>query len=262
MFDTSFLDELRREELQLLLPYLGKGTTVLEFGAGTGAQARALQSMGFEVIALDLAGSSYSGCRVHPVVDYDGRHIPLPDRSVDIVFSSNVLEHIPHLVEIHAEFARVLRPGGYCVHVMPSVTWRWWTFLSGFANAVPASWRLTAGLAYRNRGRRLRGLAEDAKVLLSCVLPLGHGVSREGLSELWTFSAAAWRRNFARGGFRVDREEPLRIFHTGHMLFGHRWAIDSRKRATRWLGGAARIYFVTPAGTKLGSQQRLPASSV
>jgi SAM-dependent methyltransferase len=260
MFDTDFLNDLRKEELILILPYLGRGGTLLEFGAGTGAQAIELQRLGFDVVALDLANSGYSNCRVYPVIDYDGMHIPVPDGSVDIVFSSNVLEHVPNFEQICAEFARVLRPGGFCVHVMPSVAWRFWTFVSGFANAFPVVFKLLHGLALGNRGGR-HGFLDDVKALLGCVLPIGHGTSREGLSELWTFSAAAWRAKFAKAGFRVDREESLRLFHTGHMFFGRKWSIDARKRASRFLGGAARTYFTSPVRAQQSAQAPAAASS-
>lgn len=246
MFDTGFLNQLRKEELNLIIPFLGSHGALLEFGAGTGAQAVELKSKGFDVVAIDLPDSGYSNTRVFPVVDYDGEHIPLPDASIDVVFSSNVLEHVNDFSQTSVEFLRVLRQDGFCVHVMPSVPWRFWTFISGYANAIPVFLKLLTGLVYNNRGRRVHGLLQDSKMLLGCVLPIGHGTSPEGLSELWTFSAWAWRKKFRKAGFKIVREEPLRLFHTGHMFLGRRWSVRARMRASRLLGGAARIYVVVP----------------
>lgn len=48
----------------------------------------------------------------------DARSTGLPENSIDMVVSSNVLEHIPHEVQtdIHLESLRVLKSGGIAVH--------------------------------------------------------------------------------------------------------------------------------------------------
>jgi SAM-dependent methyltransferase len=47
-----------------------------------------------------------------------GRTLPIPDQSVDVVYSFIVFQHLEHL-EVHrallAETARVLRPGGWAI---------------------------------------------------------------------------------------------------------------------------------------------------
>ncbi len=42
----------------------------------------------------------------------DGNRLPLPDGTVDVAFSSNVLEHIPDPARFLDEMVRVTRPGG------------------------------------------------------------------------------------------------------------------------------------------------------
>ena len=91
-----------------------------------------------------------------PIKDYDGRTIPLPDASVDVVFSSNVLEHVPDLSRMHAEIRRVLAPGGICIHVVPTHTWRLWTTLTSYLEAISFSCRRCRRLVPRavpTRGR-------------------------------------------------------------------------------------------------------------
>ena len=82
------------------------GLRVLDIGAGTGRQAALLKARGYAVVAVDLASSAYAAERVFPVIEYDGVHIPLDDASVDVVFSSNVLEHVKHLHALLAETRR------------------------------------------------------------------------------------------------------------------------------------------------------------
>ena len=124
MQSLEHLDAIRAAEIARIVPFFSPGARILEIGAGTGKQALELKRRGFEVTAIEIAESGYAAHRVFPIKDYDGRTIPMPDASVDIVFSSNVLEHVPDLARMHSEARRVLAPGGYCIHVLPTHTWR------------------------------------------------------------------------------------------------------------------------------------------
>ena len=64
---------------------------------------------------------------------YDGKRIPPPDESVDIVLCTQVLEHVPDPSQLMREMARVLRVGGnlivtapfsYRLHAEPDDYWR------------------------------------------------------------------------------------------------------------------------------------------
>jgi malonyl-CoA O-methyltransferase len=94
---------------------------VLDLGAGTGDSARSLQRRyrSAQVLALDLSTSMLRQSR-RPLpllrrferVAADAHRLPLPDGSIDLVFSNLMLEwcHDPDLV--FREIRRVLRPGG------------------------------------------------------------------------------------------------------------------------------------------------------
>jgi SAM-dependent methyltransferase len=49
---------------------------------------------------------------------YDGQTIPLPDNSVDIIWSKSVLEHVRFPTELINEMCRVLRPEGVMCHII------------------------------------------------------------------------------------------------------------------------------------------------
>jgi SAM-dependent methyltransferase len=105
---------------------LGKGMTVLDFGAGTGWLSRMLAQLNCRVIGCDVSGKALElaeetlrklpliGEEAHApkFVVFDGRHIPIPDQSVDCVISFDAFHHVPNQREVLGEFARVLRPGG------------------------------------------------------------------------------------------------------------------------------------------------------
>ena len=228
MFNVDFLNRLRAVEVEELASSIPKGARVLEFGAGTGEQARQLAGMGFDVVAIDLPSSEYAGHRIFPVIDYDGRHIPLADGSVDAIFSSNVLEHVEDLPTILGEFRRVLKPGGLGVHAMPTPAWRFWTLVAGPPTSLVALSKL------------------KLKAALAALLPLGHGTSKEGISELWTFSPRRWRRTFRDNAMEVVEDRPIGIFYTGHFLFGEHLSFERRRRLSSTLGSGAHIYVTRP----------------
>lgn len=97
------------------------GRRALEVGAGAAQCSRWLATRGAHVVATDvshamLAGGApldaATGARV-PVVQADARALPFADASFDVVFTSfGALPFVPDAVTVHAEAARVLRPGG------------------------------------------------------------------------------------------------------------------------------------------------------
>src|SRR4051794_18992156 len=138
MLDIDYLNALRRFEIEQILDDLPPRCRILEFGSGTGEQARFLAHHGFDVTAVDLATSNYAGSRVFPVQEYDGHTIPLGDETVDVIFSSNVLEHLENFSEISAEFRRLLKPNGIAIHVLPTPSWRFWTFVTAALASLKA----------------------------------------------------------------------------------------------------------------------------
>jgi len=126
MFSIEQLHHLRQYELKEAIPHFGKSRQILEIGGGTGHQAQILTQLGLDVVSIDLPTSQYRNHLVHPVMTYDGRQLPFADQSFDIVFSSNVLEHVEDLGTLHREIRRVLKTDGFGLHVMPSASWRYW----------------------------------------------------------------------------------------------------------------------------------------
>lgn len=239
MISEANLHFIRAYEITQLARLLEPGSQILEIGAGTGYQAKALSDRGFKVVAIDLPQSKYSDRRVFPVADYDGKTLPFPDRTFDIIFTSNVLEHVASLDGLLAETRRVLKPTGYCIHAMPTVTWRIWSSLSGYID-LPAY--LLAVLS----GRLRPGWRGFAKMVLGHIIPRSHGKVHPLALELWTFSRMYWIRKFRGTGFQVVRAEPMRLFYTGWSVMGSRLSIRRRERLADFLGSSCALYEVRP----------------
>ena len=248
MFDFEHVNRIRLAEIEMIATFLPPGGRILEIGAGSGQQALALAQKRFKVDAIEVPSSAYRNSRLYPVVDYDGRHFPFPDATFDAVFSSNVLEHVVDLSWLNTEVKRVLRPGGCCVHVMPTPAWRLWTTVLLLPAALQAVWKLRQEIVPRApwsaaEAQRLR--ATWIKVAKQGA-PVRHGERGNIVSEMWLFRTAWWRRAFAADGFEVLHREPMGLFYTGTMFFGPRLSFVHRRQLAYLLGSACCLFVVRP----------------
>jgi SAM-dependent methyltransferase len=253
VFSFDHLDTLRTAEIDKITSFLPARARILELGAGTGTQALELQQRGFDVSAIERPQSNYATRRLFPIIDYDGRTIPLPDASVDVVFSSNVLEHVPDLRRMHSEIRRVLAPGGVCLHVLPTHAWRMWTTVASYPDAIVC---LAVGLPQLvpraiPDGAEMRRLGDawykTSRNVGGRCFPRRHGERGNVISESWLFHPNWWRRNFQENGFAVVHEEPMGLFYTGNMLLGAHLGRPRRKRLARILGSACQLFKLVPA---------------
>lgn len=241
----TYLHGIRDAELEVAMAWLPQPASrgrILDLGAGTGRQAARLAAMGYQVTAVDLPSSAYAAQRVHPVIDYDGLRLPLPNGSVDVVFSSNVLEHVPAVEALLRETARVLAPGGRAVHILPTPAWRWWTSATHYPWVAS---RLLGRMASKATGAALEGRAVGIGGP-NLAWPTRHGERGNALTEAWYFSGRWWRACFRRAGFDLEASAPVGLAYSGSMLLGPRLPLHWRRRLASLVGSSCRIYVIKP----------------
>jgi ubiquinone/menaquinone biosynthesis C-methylase UbiE len=121
-FSTSYERERHRGyhrliddlELELVRRY-GTGRDIFEAGCGTGLLLAEAACVGRSAIGLDLSHGMLVHARERGLSIVQGSltQVPLPDASVDLVYSMKVLAHVPPIREAVAELARITRPGGH-----------------------------------------------------------------------------------------------------------------------------------------------------
>lgn len=247
---TLQLHDLRRFEVERALEFVATRGTLLEIGAGDGFQADILAQHFDHVEAIDLAPLRPASERMFDVKTYDGIHLPFADGSFDVVFSSNVLEHIPHVEQFQNEIRRVLRRGGVAAHIMPSASWRFWSIVTHYVDLPARALQRLGGPA---PARCLPGSAPAVSPagnwrqrLVNGALERRHGERGTTLSELYLFSRKAWGDLFRRCGFRVELVQPLGLFYTGYSAAGGRLDNAKRQALARLLGSATTLYLVRP----------------
>lgn len=108
---------------------------ILDHGTGTAINILFLAALGFtDVRGANVVPKAQPQNRVfreifgepdipgqERIFLYPGDILPLPDESMDLILSQQVLEHVPDAVldTYYAEEGRILRPGGIAIHQVP-----------------------------------------------------------------------------------------------------------------------------------------------
>lgn len=114
--------ELRR---RFALDNVAAGASVLDLGCGTGDLGAAMMAAGARVVAVDVAEAALRRARArHPELELalapiDGP-LPLQDGAFDVVWASEVIEHVADTARWLSEVRRVLAPGGRLLLTTPS----------------------------------------------------------------------------------------------------------------------------------------------
>lgn len=160
--------------------------TGLELGAGGGEQSLLLSQWCDHLICTEKYPTPDFFERDAPHTEYremDAQDLSgLADHSIDLIYSGNVMEHIPDVDRCLQECSRILRDGGLMVHIMPN---RWWKF---FYYGVS---------------------------ILRFQRPVIHGISKTHWREFVVFGVDSWKKTFTRNDLGVTDVVGL-PFYFGH----------------------------------------------
>jgi arabinofuranan 3-O-arabinosyltransferase len=128
------------------------GQTVLDVGGGPGYFADAFRGAGASYIGVDpdVGELSARGTPAAGMIRASGTALPVASSTVDVCYSSNVLEHVREPTRMLDEMVRVTRPGGL---VFASFT-PWWSPWGGHETAP---WHYFGGERARRRYVRRTG---------------------------------------------------------------------------------------------------------
>lgn len=109
---------------KIALDFIGSGNEVLDIGCYDGTISKLIKENGNAVVGAEIAESAAAACRkrgIKCVVCDVEKKLPLQDKSFDVVFAGEILEHIFDTDHFLGEIRRVLRPDGYAVITTPNL---------------------------------------------------------------------------------------------------------------------------------------------
>ncbi len=119
---------------KVLNPYLRDATSVLDLGCGWGEFINNVDFIEKRAMDLNPDTASHLEDGIEFLHQNCASPWPLPDDSLDLVFSSNFLEHLPdkqHIEDTLDEVFRCLKPGGRCILIGPNIRFlpgEYWDF--------------------------------------------------------------------------------------------------------------------------------------
>ncbi len=240
------LQGLRKFEIECVREWFRPSMRVLEIGGGSGYQASLITSYGCEVFSIDLDERADSEKTYFDVKTYDGQNIPFADESFDLVFSSNVLEHVESPVALFEEIRRVLKPKGTMIHILPSATWRFWTSVTHYIYLLKCLLRGRVERMGKEAKCSFQDIVRERTVfaLVKQILIAGpHGVYPNAISELYYFSQFRWLAFLKKNGFDLCTICKHGLFYTGYGLFSS-LSIATRKKMSGFMGSSCHIFVV------------------
>ena len=182
----------------------------LELGCGRGDYSKYLAEY-----CVHLTATEYDATKLSPRNEgkitfdlADAQDLSrFPDAHFDLIYSSNVIEHLPHVDRCLAECRRTLKDDGILVHSVPNRTWKVFKLLLFYPSLAKMVWRRigrrrrpaagTSGGAIEAQPRRRSGFS------LASLVPAIHGSSKSHWEEFRTWGEKHWLRTFRRNQLEV-----------------------------------------------------------
>ena len=146
-----------------------------------------------------------------------------------------------------------MKPDGLGIHVLPTATWRFWSWVSHSLNWVKIIYKIIVGFAkFGNSSDNNPEIVLKTKKALSqknlldlfldkLLIP-PHGVKGTALTEIFYFNRFYWIPFFKRMGWQVNSYFPNRLFYTDYLIFGVRLDTKWRHLLSYALGSSCIIY--------------------
>jgi SAM-dependent methyltransferase len=244
----KLLRNLRLAEVELVRPLFPSDARILELGGGSGYQASVIAGWGYRITSVDIIPSS----QYFPVETYNGQYIPAAAGSFDLVFSSNMLEHVPppQLPLLLKQTRRILASGGLSIHLLPTPAWRIFNSMAHYpfvcrilkehllrgSAPTPAP---TDSVWIQQSKPSVRALRFLRWSLTNSMR--AHGAYASAISELYYFSKRRWSKLFTNAGFDVLSVRGNALTYSGYWLCP--WlSLAWRKRLSLFLGSACNIF--------------------
>lgn len=253
---TKYLHAIRKREIDIVFSVLPKKQfeSGLEIGAGDGFQTTLLAKHVDKLVSSDL---NFKRIKEHlkvPGVEYkaldaDAIRGGFPPQSFDLIFSSNVLEHVRNPLEVLSATHPMLKDDGYAVHIIPSRTIKVSYLLLYYPHtALLALDRLVGKLKGKpffqgsniNLENNINSSAAEKKVSRwrRFLFPAVHGNFNNHKEEFIAFGRNEWEKMFVEAGYSIAH------YAKGPAFSGYGFSLNVLRKLFEKLGASSEHIFV------------------
>jgi 2-polyprenyl-3-methyl-5-hydroxy-6-metoxy-1,4-benzoquinol methylase len=221
----------------------------LEMGAGDGFQSRLIKWYVEKLVCTDLNADRLQQRPAENVsyFIYDAEEIGqhFEAQTFDLVFSSNMLEHLPNVQACLAGTYKILKDDGIAIHLMPNRVWKSFNLLLFYPDLI-----LTKLERLINKSKRfvasnvstennLKTQQKSRKARWRYYVPQPHGAYGSHLEEFKMFARARWIQEFEANGFEV-----VKVITTPFAT-GYGFGFDGIKKWIEKLGVGTEFVYIT-----------------
>jgi ubiquinone/menaquinone biosynthesis C-methylase UbiE len=224
----------------------------LELGAGDGFQSTLLTKYISKLISTDynpyrLKRKSNKSIE-YRICDAETINNIFNKKQFDIVFSSNLLEHVPHPQKVLKGTYEILKDNGITIHIVPSPFWKLCHLLLHIPNKCIVALDLL--INKRNainieKNKKYPKLGNNPKTQKKrriffhrLLMPEPHGVSTNNFKEFYAFSKLRWKREFEKANFEL-----IRIIK-GPVVSGYGFGLDFLRNILERFGFTSEYIYI------------------
>jgi SAM-dependent methyltransferase len=257
----SYLHKVRGRQVALIFKNVPQEgfSCGLELGAGDGYQSSLISQYTKRLICTDYNRFRFCKNESSSFFVCDVEHIDsVLNCKFDLIFSSNLLEHLVDVQATIKGVAKLLSDDGVAIHVLPNVYWKMcniffylpnkiltvvddlWTQqgLKKIKERIQPTLPLGAGYALPGHEDNFKTERLSRPFLLRHIFPPPHGVSSTNRDEIFAFTKKRWMEEFKNAGFEVVAAKK------GPMASGYGFGLDRLRMFFEWMGFSSEYIFI------------------
>ena len=214
----------------------------LELGAGDGFQATLLAKYVSRLISTELKSDilkqkstnsiEYRICNAEEAIN------AFDKKEFDLIFSSNLLEHLPNLQQALNGIHELLKDDGITIHIMPNPFWK----LCHMLFYIPNRCLIALERMLNNKPVRKNDLSKTRstqKPLIHRLLTLKpHGASEGNIKELMAFTKSRWKKEFEKANLEL-----IKIIK-GPVHSGYGFGLDGLRNFMEKIGFSSEYVYI------------------
>ena len=196
---------------------------VLDLGAGEGSSSYRLSSISDGVVAADYDLSRLSRIESDKVdkIVCDAEYLSFKEKQFDLIFSSNLLEHVPDPNLVLRNIYRILSDDGILIITVPNRIWKILSLIFFYPNQFcvlakklfdPSKnindLNLNSNISTQNRYGFIR----------RNIWPVPHGINRSNRVEFIAFGRKQWLGIMNNSDFEISKEIENMPLYSGYPL--------------------------------------------